>query len=193
MWEGVVCNGVEHTTPSIYECDGFRLPTEYEWEYAVRAGTRTAFYNGGFAPETTYLMAVHCDGERNLDPIAWNCANSEGKPHPVGLKLPNDWGLHDMLGNVDEWTNGPDLGAYRPGPLVDPHDGQYIDYPYRSTRGGRFAYWPTMLRAAFHGGWSGEVRGPAVRLVRTGTENPGPIPRITAANNSQSRKGTKKR
>jgi len=173
--EGAVCESVAHTTPSIYECAGFRLPTEYEWEYAVRAGTRTAFYNGGFAPETTKEMASWCDGEKNLDPIAWNCANSERRVHPVGQKVANDWGLHDMLGNALEWTNGPIRFAYRPGPLTDP-DGEYLEYWVRSARGGHTGLWPARVRAADHSWGEQEFPGPGVRLVRTGTENPGPLP-----------------
>jgi formylglycine-generating enzyme required for sulfatase activity len=64
--------------------DGYRLPTEAEWEYACRAGTSGPRYGP-------------------LDDIAWHRGNSDERPHEPGTRLPNPWGLHDMLGNVWEW------------------------------------------------------------------------------------------
>lgn len=66
--------------------DGFRLPTEAEWEYACKADSTGIRY-----------------GE--LDLIAWYKDNSENKTHQVGQKMPNSWGLYDMLGNVWEWCS----------------------------------------------------------------------------------------
>ncbi|MEK8126705.1 SUMF1/EgtB/PvdO family nonheme iron enzyme [Paenibacillus filicis] len=73
--ERVVCNA---------EADGYRLPTEAEWQYACKAGTTGYRY-----------------GE--LDDIAWYHENAEGRVQEVGRKQPNAWGLYDMLGNVWEW------------------------------------------------------------------------------------------
>ncbi|GAC1451942.1 MAG: formylglycine-generating enzyme family protein [Chitinophagaceae bacterium] len=68
----------------------YRLPTEAEWEYACRAGSTTAYYFG--------------DDASQLEKYAWYAVNSNNKFQKSGQKLPNAWGLYDMLGNVSEWT-----------------------------------------------------------------------------------------
>ncbi|NQX42710.1 Formylglycine-generating enzyme, required for sulfatase activity, contains SUMF1/FGE domain [Pedobacter steynii] len=68
------------------KANGYRLPLEAEWEYACKAGTQEARYG-------------------NLDEIAWYKGNSQGSTHEVGTKVPNAWGLYDMLGDVWEWCS----------------------------------------------------------------------------------------
>lgn len=91
-----------------------RLATEAEWEHAARAGGTGRFGVG--------------DSPSVLADVAWFDANSGGKPHAVGSKKPNAWGLHDMLGNVEEWTVAADgSGVTKGGAYNDPPERLAID------------------------------------------------------------------
>ena len=105
----------------------YRLPTEAEWEYFARAGTKTAYFFG--------------DDPAKMDDYAWFSANSTstlGKEegltyHPVGLKKPNPWGLYDIYGNVREWT-------------LDQYIAEgYAKFGGKSVKWGEAVAWPTEL------------------------------------------------
>jgi formylglycine-generating enzyme required for sulfatase activity len=117
--------------------DGYRLPTEAEWEYACRAGTETSYWFG--------------DDPEMLDKYAWFSGNSGNQVHEVRGKVPNPWGLYDMHGNVWEWC----WDQYKLYSLTrvrswdDLH--QYVKPKYRVLRGGSFISPPEVLRSASRG------------------------------------------
>ena len=134
------CSEVVVLTPSgsVLDCEGYRLPTEAEWEYAYRAGTSTGYYSGE-------VQGGGCEPYRPLDEIAWYCATTDSRPHPVAQKVPNAWGLYDMAGNAFEWT-WSFYGRIPDGPLVDwegPSSGGD-----RTMRGGSFNEMAGRQRAA---------------------------------------------
>jgi formylglycine-generating enzyme required for sulfatase activity len=117
----------------------YRLPTEAEWEYACRAGTKTAYSFG--------------DDAKQLGDYAWLAGNSEEVAHPVGKKKPNPWGLHDMHGNVAEWCLDQyrkDLYATFPQdkPVLLPVVLPTADRFSNVARGGSWADQPARLRSA---------------------------------------------
>ena len=125
----------------------YRPPTEAEWEYAARAGTTGARH-----------------GE--VGSIAWHQDNSGLETHPVGRKRANAWGLHDMLGNVWEWT-GDWYGRYPSGSVTDPQGPSTGSG--RVHRGGSWGSGAERVRSANRGGGSPGTRGRnfGFRLVRT--------------------------
>jgi formylglycine-generating enzyme required for sulfatase activity len=117
-----------------YTKNGYRLPTEAEWEYACRAGSTTDYYWGGSYPPTTTADTAAIDNN-----AVWP-HNSNYSTAKVGTKLPNAWGLYDMNGNVWEWCNDWYSGSYYSvSPLTDP-TGPTGSYLYRVMRGGSWHY-----------------------------------------------------
>jgi formylglycine-generating enzyme required for sulfatase activity len=121
------------------DADGYRLPTEAEWEYACRAGTQTAFSGGPITEE-------YCGLDPVLDALGWYCGNAEDTTHPVKQKQPNAMGLYDMHGNVWEWCwdrYTEDLGAEV---AVDPQGP--TTGAQRVIRGGSWYYYARECRSA---------------------------------------------
>ncbi len=125
----VVCNGDYECSEVRFvglDCNGYRLPTESEWEFAARAGVTAAAYG-------------------NPDEIAWHTGNSDERTHRVGTQGPNAWALYDMLGNVWEWT-WDWYGVDAPDSAVDPLGPE--EGTHRTLRGASWFQAPRHLRAA---------------------------------------------
>lgn len=107
-----------------YACEGYRLPTEAEWEYAARSG----------------LSTTEWEGDREPDAWAWfraNCDSQDSAVQPAGLRRANPWGLHDLQGNVREWVHDRWAPASEGRERVDPSGP--ADGWNRVVRGGRCA------------------------------------------------------
>jgi formylglycine-generating enzyme len=161
---GMTCTAATITSASIYDCPGYRLPTEAEWEYAARAGTDTAFYTGEIRPFPTLTT---CGNDPNLEPAAWYCVNAGKTSHPGRQKLANAWGLFDMLGNAEEWVADRFDGlGYPKGPATNPHvartDGGDI-----TTRGGPITATSEACTVTFRLHRGPDLASPGFRLART--------------------------
>ena len=164
------------------------LPTEAQWEYACRAGTATPLWYGGLDADFSRFANVSDATHQAIDPFGWT-----GRPlvippwrpadtrfndrhrvsAPVGVYEANPWGLHDMHGNVAEWT----LSAYRPYPYRE-DDGRNLPQAdgKRVVRGGSWYDKPDRCRAAFRQSYAPEQGvydvGFRVICTREGTTTP---------------------
>lgn len=155
----------------------YRLPTEAEWEYACRAYSNTAFYTGD-------IEGTNCKFDRYLDKAGWYCGNSGQKSpfynlkhRPVAMKLPNNFGLYDMHGNVMEWCldsttwksffstrTGADLSIYKNG-IKNPVGRKGNK---KIVRGGSYAHSVEMARSANRFFFGPKVKRPYIgfRIVK---------------------------
>jgi formylglycine-generating enzyme required for sulfatase activity len=112
LGQDLACTGVADPEKAVYECEGYRLPTRAEAEYAARAGTWSTFYSGDI---TEYDDSASCLVDPALEKIAWYCFNSGGRPHVGGELEPNGFGFYDLIGNLGEWSNEWQHGGSSPG------------------------------------------------------------------------------
>ena len=141
------------------DANGYRLPTESEWEYFCRAGSETVLTNGD--------LSVCCDQyDENLDAVAWYGYNANEAIHPVAMKEANAFGLYDVHGNVREWC-WDWLADYSADAQTDPAGPETGSY--RTVRGGSWNSGANLCRSAkrvgMGPGWSDF--GTGFRIVRS--------------------------
>ncbi len=140
-----------YSPTSVYDCEGYRLPTEAEWEGAARCGDDLLYA-----------------GSNKIGAVAWSKQHSDSTTHRVGGLAPNACGLYDMSGNVFEWTSERYVEtAYSAGAAIDPSDTE--SEGYRVLRGGSWKEYPFAAQVAFRRPGSDGFKNYDIglRLVRT--------------------------
>ena len=147
------------TVTADFTQNGYRLPTEAQWEYACRAGTTTTFFWGNTSG----------DPDATTESYAWYASNSNNTTHGVGQKLPNPWGLYDIVGDVWQWC-WDWYGTYPSGPQTNPTGPS--SGAGRVIRGGSWDYSSDYLASAFRNTTSTRP----TRTTLLGSVSPPPSP-----------------
>ncbi|MBR6200809.1 MAG: SUMF1/EgtB/PvdO family nonheme iron enzyme [Spirochaetales bacterium] len=123
-------SGSGENTKCDFSADGYRLPTENEWEWAAKGGNKSKGYK--------------YSGSDDIKEVAWYYGNSDNETHPVRQKKPNELGIYDMSGNVREWC-WDIYSKNRPTNIKNYTGASPEDYRYRVYRGGSWGNWDSFL------------------------------------------------
>jgi len=168
LGQGLACEAVAEPEKSVYDCEGYRLGTRAEAEYATKAGTYSTWYSGSI----TVYDNNDCNFDENLDKIGWYCFNSGDRVHLPGEKAPNGFGLYDLIGNMAEWLNEIDrTTAATGGPNPNGAIGKASERQFFGCSAGDLAWTTCRTSAISEGGWSERYSLAGFRLYRTLFDN----------------------
>ena len=163
LGQGLACEAVAEPEKSVYDCEGYRLGTRTEAEYATKAGTYSTWYSGSI----TVYDNNDCNFDEKLDEIGWYCFNSTDQAHLRGQKEENAFGFLDLIGNEGEWLNEQGRTTSAVGGL-DPQ-GEVGTNKDRQIFGGAYnaKAWTSTTSGLFAASWDFRGYRTGFRLYRT--------------------------